>query len=312
MYGTDYHRRCYESSRGNFSIMLEYINCNLCGNNENKILIPRGMSNIVQCKKCGMVYENPRISEDDLVKYFISDKVLVQHKKNVWYEAKIKLFKKNLKKIEKCLPNKGKLLDIGCGYGTFLKIAKESGWDVHGVEISESAYTHATEDFKLNVFKGLLKETRFPDNYFDVITLWDVLDLLSDPFSELVEINRILKKDGLILFRVRNVTFHLNVYRLFGYLAEKLGIKPTLLHLYGFSAKTAKIMLRKAGFKGIKVINSELTIGDPYSTGKIFSQFGMIIIKKIVFFLSWFIFYLTDGQLVLAPSILVFAKKSSE
>ncbi len=70
-------------------------------------------------------------------------------------------------------------------------------------------------------------------------------------------------------------------------------------------------MLWKAGFKDVKIISSELTTGDPYSTGEMFGQFGMRVIKKIVFSLSCFISYLTGGRLVLAPSILVFAKKSS-
>lgn len=290
---------------------MKYTNCNLCGSNNTKILISRGPSNIVRCKKCGLVYENPRDSEDELLNHFISDEILIQHKKDVWYESKIKIFKKNLKRIEKYLPNKGMLLDIGCGYGTFLKMAKDSSWQVQGVEISESAYKYAKEELGLNIFKGTLKETHFPDDYFDIVTLWDVLDMLSDPLGELLEINRILKPDGLVLFRVRNVTFHLNVYLLFGNIAKKLRIKPTLLHLYGFSAKTAKRMLRKVGFKDVKIISSELTTGDPYSTGEMFSQFGMRVIKKIVFFLSWFVFYLTGGRVVLAPSILVFAKKSS-
>ncbi|MFH1783742.1 MAG: class I SAM-dependent methyltransferase [bacterium] len=265
----------------------------------------------MKCKKCGLIYENPRDSEDELLKHFISDEIRIRHKKDVWYTAKIKIFKKNLKRIEKYLPNGGMLLDVGCGYGTFLKMARDNGWKVQGVEISQSAYSHAKEELGLNIFKGTLKEAHFPDNCFDIVTLWDVLDLLTDPLGELSQINRILKPGGLVLFRVRNVTFHLNVYRLFGNIARKLNIKPTLFQLYGFSVKTAKRMLWKVGFEDVKIISSELTTGDPYSQGRVFSQFGMRVIKKVVFSLSWLVYYLTGGRLILAPSILVFAKKSA-
>lgn len=177
------------------------------------------------------------------------------------------------------------------------------------MEISNSAYKHAKEKLGLNIFKGTLKEARFPDTFFDVITLWDVLDMLYNPFARLLEVSRILKRGGLPLFRVRNVTFHLNVHFIFGNLAKKLNIKPARFHLYAFSSRTAKCMLRKAAFRDIKIINSELTIGDPYCTGEIFGRIGMIFIKEIIFYLCKFIFYLTGGSLILGPSILAFAKK---
>lgn len=290
--------------------MLEYTNCNLCGSNETSILISRDLSNIVQCKNCSLVYKNPRPAEDEVLKQVISDNLSLRHKKIVWHDAKIRLFKKNLIRIEK-YSSKGKMLDIGCGYGTFLKMAKEKSWQTWGVDVSNSAYKYAKETLGLNIFKGILKEAHFPDNYFDVITLWDTLEQLYDPFLELLEINRILKRNGLLLFRVRNVTFHLNIHFLFGNLTKKLGIKPTLFHLYGFSTKTAKMMLEKAGFKNIKAINSELTTGDPYSTGEIFTQFGMRLIKKFTYSLCQLIFYLTGGGLVLGSSMLIFAKKLS-
>lgn len=109
---------------------LEYPNCNLCGSDEVKILAS-GLFNIVRCKKCGLVYKNPRPSEKEVLKEFPSDQVVVEHKEIVWNYAKIKLFKKNLKRIEKYSP-KGRLLDIGCSYGTFLKMAKNRSWQTWG------------------------------------------------------------------------------------------------------------------------------------------------------------------------------------
>lgn len=290
--------------------MLEYINCNLCGGNKTKILISKEPFNIVQCKKCGLIYTNPRPSEDTILEYFITDRVIAEHKKAVWYNSKLDLFKKNLRRIERYSP-KGRLLDVGCGYGIFLKMAEEKNWQTWGVEISNSAYKYAKQKVGLNIFKGTLKEAHFSDNYFDVITLWDVLDELSTPFNELLEINRILKRNGLLVFRVRNATFHLKAFLLFKNLFKKLKVDPTVFHLYAFSAKAAKMMLKKAGFKVIKVMNSELTVigGTPSCTGEIFNQPGMKLIKKITYFLSQFIFYLTAGLLIVGPSLLVFAKK---
>lgn len=287
---------------------MEYINCNLCGSSKAKVLISEGPFNIVQCKQCGLVYKNPRLSEEEMLEEFISKSISLQHKRVIWYDSKIELFKKNLERIER-YSSKGRMLDVGCGYGTFLKMAKDNGWQVRGVEITNPAYKYVKEKLGLNIFKGTLKKAHFPDEYFDVITLWDLLDQLNDPFAELLEINRILKRDGLVIFRMRNVTFHFITHLMFGKLVEKLKINPPIFLLYGFSRRTVEKMLSKAGFRNIKVVNSELTKGDPYSTGETFTGFGMRLIKKLTLSLCQLIFYLTGGLLVLGPSILVFANK---
>lgn len=293
--------------------MPENIDCNLCGGNKTKTLFPRVDSYIVQCKECGLVYQNPRFPEEEILKQIISDGIEVQHKKTVWYDSKIKLFKKNLKRIERHSP-RGKLLDVGCGYGTFLKMAEDSGWQVQGVEVSTSASNYAKDKLGLNIFKGVLKGAGFPDNYFDAVTLWGVLGTLYNPTEELKQVKKVLKEGGLIALRLNNAVFHISIHRFFRYLGnpdKKLNLKPTIFHLYSFSPKTIRKILEKTGFVAIKVIPSELTEGDPYSTGGVFGQSGMTVIKKIIFSLSRLIFYLTGGSLILAPSILVFAKKPS-
>lgn len=288
---------------------MNYVNCNLCGSNDTKSLF--GGLNIVRCKKCGLVYANVRPSGEELRQKYVKSRVVTDHNKAVWYDARINLFKINLLRIQKYF-FKGRLLDIGCGYGVFLKLAHEYGFDIRGVDISESASKHAIEEFGLNVFEGTLEEARLEDNYFDVVTLWDVLDEIDDPLGELREIKRILKPKGLLVFRVRNVVFHFNIHYLLGNLAGKLRLQPTLIHIYGFSRSTARLMLEKAGFKNIRVSNSELTAGDAYSTGGVLGAKAVAVIKRVIFFLCQIIFYLSGGLLVWGPSLLVYAQKDNE
>jgi SAM-dependent methyltransferase len=100
----------------------------------------------------------------------------------------------------------GRLLEIGCATGEFLNAMRGSGsWDLYGVEISEHAVRYARDQWGLNVFRGQLKEAQYPDNFFDVVVLWDVLEHLSNPKSALLEIRRVLARDGWLIFRVPNL-----------------------------------------------------------------------------------------------------------
>lgn len=296
--------------------MLEYINCNLCGSNNLKILFPlEGPIYIVRCKDCGLVFKNPRPLESEILEEISTDRILPEHKKEVWYDSKIHLFKSNLRRLERYIPKKGRLLDLGCGYGIFLKMAKDSGWQVEGVEIAQSACRYAREVLGLKVFGVTLKEVRFPDSYFDAVTLWELLGELCNPKEELKEIKRVLKPTGLIALRLHNADFHVALQlflKKFAHPEKRLGLLPTVFHNYNFSPKTIKMMLKEVGFQDIRIYVSEFTTGDPYGTARVFGDKAMIIIKGILFYLFQIIYYISFKRLMLAPSFLVFARKSKE
>jgi hypothetical protein len=96
-----------------------------------------------------------------------------------------------------------------------------------------------------------------------------------------------------------------------GNLDVRLGLRPTIFHLYNFSPKTIKAMLEKAGFQDVQVLPSELTSGDPYSSGGRIGAFGVTVIKHMVSVISKIIFILTAGKIVTGPSLLVFARKKA-
>lgn len=93
--------------------------------------------------------------------------------------------------IDKLQP--GKILDIGCGLGFLLSGISEK-WEKHGVEVSRFATGHANQWG--NVFCGELREANFPDEHFDVIVLYHVIEHIEEPSDLLIEIKRILKQGG--------------------------------------------------------------------------------------------------------------------
>jgi 2-polyprenyl-3-methyl-5-hydroxy-6-metoxy-1,4-benzoquinol methylase len=94
----------------------------------------------------------------------------------------------------------GTLLDIGCATGELMELAKEMGFDVYGVEISPEGYSICNKKFgEDRIIKSSLKAGDFPSGFFDVITLCDVLEHITEPKVFLEIINDILKPNGLLM-----------------------------------------------------------------------------------------------------------------
>jgi SAM-dependent methyltransferase len=206
-----------------------------------------------------------------------------------------------------------KILDIGCGYGYFLKMALKKGWKPSGVEIAENAVEAARLEFgDQKIFQGVLNETNFEDNYFDAITLWDVLVMVNNPYEELKKCHRILKKNGIIGIRVRNVAFQKLAYSIhlpFKKIYRKLGIKhPTVFHPFCFSQRSIKQLVKKSGFCNIRIENSPLTSGDPYAYG--INRVPIQLAKKLIHLISNFVFTISKKKWIIGPSLLIWAEKS--
>lgn len=119
----------------------------------------------------------------------------LQEKLYAWRSAQVlrRLNKKN-----------AQVLDVGCGRGLLLKAFQRNGCDVTGTEFSDGAGRFAREVLKLPVRVGLLEELKFPDQSFDVVVMWHVLEHVSDPRPTLAEVSRILRPGGIFLVAVPN------------------------------------------------------------------------------------------------------------
>ncbi|TAK02615.1 class I SAM-dependent methyltransferase, partial [bacterium] len=107
----------------------------------------------------------------------------------------------------------GRFLDVGCGGGSYLYRLRQWGWKVYGVEPNESGVQQARA-LGLDVQHGELTDVHFPESFFDVIRLNNVLEHLADPKEAFREIKRILKPHGIVYITVPN-TRSLNFW-LFG------------------------------------------------------------------------------------------------
>lgn len=205
-----------------------------------------------------------------------------------------------------------KILDVGCGHGYFLNLASRRGWESTGVEVVQDAiHSCAKQIGYKNVFQGKLKEACLSGKSFDAITLWDVLAIVDDPFNELEECSRLLKKGGIIGIRTRNVLFQTFVYRSFNLIRQialRFGLKePYVFNRFCFSSKSLHALLTRAGFINIEISNSPLTSGDPYDHMDL--QFPIKLAKYFINIISKLIYWISSGRLLIGPSLLIWAEK---
>lgn len=234
--GSQYYRVIY-SFKGLTSKAAYQLTYKITEDEENTLPL-----RIVRCLRCGLVYVNPHLDKRKIYEGYrnMEDDVYVSEEEGRRISARI-----ILKKISK-YKRAGKILDIGCATGFLLDEAKKQGWQPYGVELSKWAADFAREKYNLSVSEGLLKDAKFPYNFFDVIVMMDSIEHLPDPKKTLEEIRRILKPNGILCISTPNIeSFLTKILQ-----AKWWGIKQS--HLYYFSKKTLTNMLDAAGFKVMK------------------------------------------------------------
>ena len=120
-----------------------------------------------------------------------------------WLQEKLYIWRSRqvLRRLKQKNP---RVLDVGCGRGQLLRAFQQAGSDVTGTEFSDDACRFACEKLKIPVRVGLLHEINFPDASFDVVTMWHVLEHVSDPRPTLAEVARILRPGGIFMVAVPN------------------------------------------------------------------------------------------------------------
>jgi SAM-dependent methyltransferase len=93
------------------------------------------------------------------------------------------------------------MLDVGCGTGSFLKVCQENGWEVYGIDPSDSAKRVGKEHYGLDIIQNYFEyfET---EKKFDCITFWGSLEHLPQPMESLKKAAGLLNRDGIIIFEV--------------------------------------------------------------------------------------------------------------
>jgi len=239
--------------------------CILCGNG-NFVDLPyfyryrETLIRIVRCAACGLGTLQPMLSSDEVAAlyqtgYFEDDyrcgTLAGSYTQEI--ETMRREFRPYLAMIRKLCPG-GKYLEIGCAGGATLAEARENGFETVGVELSAEMAEWGTKNLQLDIRAGTLAQQSFPDDFFDVVYLGDVVEHLPEPRKVLAEIRRILKPRGIVAFaypmELNYVVPRLRIrlqwqrqspnqpYHLYYYTTQTLG---RLLELGGFEVKVERV-----------------------------------------------------------------------
>ena len=164
---------------------------------------------ILECDECKLLFTSPCPTPDKIGRYYKSEDYLSHN------EEKKGLFAKVYNKVKKInIKNKFKIatsgqqsavsiLDIGCGVGDFLLYAKEKGCKVTGIEPNEDARKIAEKKLDCKILSPEELQN-IPENSFDIVTMWHVLEHVADLKAEIHHLQRILKKDGRLVLALPN------------------------------------------------------------------------------------------------------------
>jgi 2-polyprenyl-3-methyl-5-hydroxy-6-metoxy-1,4-benzoquinol methylase len=211
------------------------------------------------------VWITPRWNDDDIHRIYDADYWRSESPKTKGYanyaeEAKLylKTFRRRTRLVHRYVRRTGRVLDVGCAAGFFLRVMREAGHDVRGVEVShaiaEEAIAHLGAD---RIHVGTLDSVPedpsrgFQEGSFDLVTMWDVVEHVPDPQSLLRSARSMLRPDGYLLLETQNIDSRF---------AKLLGPKwhhyKHEEHIYHFNPATVRRLLDAAGFEIVKLTSA--------------------------------------------------------
>ncbi|NOX38923.1 MAG: tetratricopeptide repeat protein [Calditrichaeota bacterium] len=176
-----------------------------------------------------------------------------------------------LEEIEPFVKRKGRILDVGCGWGAFLDAARDKGFEPFGIEITPSAVEYANSQLKIQVDSRPLEEQSFPRNSFSLVTMNHVLEHLPRTRQVLNKVFDILEPDGVFAGMVPNfASFCSEMER------ERWDWLDPNFHYVHFTPETLRANLEKAGF----VIEKLYTTRGDYSLHRlkncVYQKYGKV------------------------------------
>jgi 2-polyprenyl-3-methyl-5-hydroxy-6-metoxy-1,4-benzoquinol methylase len=225
--------------------------CPICDNKEfkpyltcNDYLVSNEKFVIQECSGCGFRLTNPRPDDKSIGNYYKSENYISHNDRSGGLINSIYRIVRNytlgskIRLITKLNRGEGKLLDVGCGTGSFLESCKSNGWQITGVETDATVRTLAQEKLRVQIHLNLNEVPN--DEPFDIITLWHVLEHIPNLNDAVERLSMLLAPNGTLLIAVPNSnSYDANYFR------ECWAAYDVPRHLYHFTPPTIEKLFRK-------------------------------------------------------------------
>jgi|GEM_PF-2669848 len=157
---------------------------------------------VLWCRSCGFGWRDPFPTHQELRRLYSDQPVYGLNYRNESQGG----FPLRLKRLSRLMPRRGRLLDIGSGLGYFLNTARNDGWEVEGLEPRSDAVRFCYEQFGIRVREGFLENMECRSGVYDVVTLWDVFEHVSDHIRFLEQCIDLLVPGGILVLAIPNAS----------------------------------------------------------------------------------------------------------
>jgi SAM-dependent methyltransferase len=229
----------------------EPVACAICGVDDARVLSRRARwrqrVTTVVCRRCGLVYASPRPERERLGRFY-REQIYTQ------YIDASGRFRERLLAASRLQARdtfaffvgragqrlaEARLLEVGCGLGDFLVLARQAGARVLGLELEGPYADFAEKEHGLSIARSRIEDLD-TTNRFDVIALFHVVEHLEEPVDVLSALRPRLAGGGRLFIEVPNF---MGPWRI--PFTEFLRLE----HLYNFSPETLRRVLARAGFR---------------------------------------------------------------
>jgi 2-polyprenyl-3-methyl-5-hydroxy-6-metoxy-1,4-benzoquinol methylase len=205
------------TGKDDMSLELEDVACNLCGARDTNLISRKAgedsgiLFNIVRCRQCGLVYVNPRLTQECMLllqdKRYDSEIITYSGPLDeAWLCGDLSFFDV-IKAIKPFSPH-AKLLDLATGTGHLVYRALKAGYDAIGIDISRKIIerVHNLYPFlRTRIKYGDINASFLNNNTYDVITATEALEHLYDPINFFKRTYELLKPGGVLAYTTGNV-----------------------------------------------------------------------------------------------------------
>lgn len=226
--------------------------CNHCASSDARLLAFVDGYHLVRCGQCSLAYIADPPTPDALAALYQGQgdyhSALLDPQSGTFAHIG-KIAQRHLAFTRAWCPA-GELIDIGCSTGMFLDAARRAGFSVSGTELSQASARFARDHFGLSVVEGDIHTVSAQQQRYDVVTMFDVIEHVTDPARDMAAAWQMLKPGGMFILSTPNIDGLFP--RLSLPFARALGHWPHAeppWHLYQFSVATLSAMLDKAGFE---------------------------------------------------------------